>query len=151
MTPVEKFSTTTSALAIISRTTCRPSGDLRSMATLRLLRLVQRKGAPCLRSGCSGGMQRPIGAKIIAPARRLDLDDFRAHVGQDHRGQRPGDEMREIDDPDALQGLWCMGGTRRMFGKFRFKLIQHFDILVSCSSMARPASSRPLQAAETLR
>ncbi len=122
MTPVEKFSTTTSAVAISSRTICRPSGDLRSMATLRLLRLVQRNGAPCMRSG----MQRRISAKIVAPARRFDLDHLRAHVGQDHRGKRSGDEMREIDDPYSLQRLWRIGGTGRIFGKFRFKLIQHF-------------------------
>jgi hypothetical protein len=73
-------------------------------------------------------MQRRIPSKVVAPARRFDLDDFRAHVGQDHRGQRPGDEVREIDDPDSLQRLWRMCGTRRMFGKVRFKLIQHFDI-----------------------
>ncbi len=58
MTPVEKFSTTTSAVAISSRTIPNPCADFRSRATLRLLRLVQRNGAPCMRSGCTGGYWR---------------------------------------------------------------------------------------------
>ena len=43
MTPVEKFSTTTSAVAISSRTISKPSGDLRSMATLLLVAVGPEK------------------------------------------------------------------------------------------------------------
>ena len=42
MTPVEKFSTTMSAVAIRSIAIAWPAGDFRSSATLRLLRFTQR-------------------------------------------------------------------------------------------------------------
>ncbi len=80
MTPVEKFSTTTSAVATSSRATATPSGDFRFSAMLRLLRLVQMNGAPPPNAGTMGGYCRksspfpgastlitsaPISARII--------------------------------------------------------------------------------------
>ncbi len=40
-------------------------------------------------------------ADVIAEARVLDLDDVRAHVGEDHREKWPRQEPREIEDSDA--------------------------------------------------
>ena len=33
----------------------------------------------------------------------LDLDDVGAHVGEDLRGHRPREVLRELDDADALE------------------------------------------------
>jgi hypothetical protein len=56
MTPVEKFSTSTSLVAMSSRTTSSAAAFLRSRATLRLLRLAKKKEAPCAgNAGSVGG------------------------------------------------------------------------------------------------
>src|SRR5204862_3794739 len=36
-------------------------------------------------------------------ARRLDLDDVRAEIGEQHRTERTGDEARQVQDADACQ------------------------------------------------
>ena len=47
ITPVEKFSTSTSLFATSSFTTSRARGFLRSSAMLRLLRLAKKNDDPC--------------------------------------------------------------------------------------------------------
>ncbi len=42
-------------------------------------------------------------AQVIADARILDLDDVRAHVGEDHRQVRTGKQAREVEDLRAAQ------------------------------------------------
>ena len=41
-------------------------------------------------------------ARLVA-ARRLDLDDFGAQVGEDHSARRSHDHVREFDDADAVE------------------------------------------------
>ena len=48
---------------------------------------------------------RRRGAAHVA-LRRLDLDDVGAHVGEQRAGERTGDEIRQLDDPDPRQRLW---------------------------------------------
>ncbi len=43
-------------------------------------------------------------ARVVALARLLDLDDARAHVGEQHRAVRTGQHAREVEDGDA--GEW---------------------------------------------
>ncbi len=47
---------------------------------------------------------RRCGAAHVA-LRRLDLDDIRAHVGEQRAGERPSDEVRELDDADSRKRL----------------------------------------------
>src|SRR6185312_8391082 len=46
--------------------------------------------------------RRPV-AGVVAGSNRLDLDHFDAEVGQVLRAQRPRQDLRKIDDADALQ------------------------------------------------
>ena len=41
-------------------------------------------------------------ARVVAAAGLLDLDDARAHVGEQHRAVRPGQHARQIDDEQAV-------------------------------------------------
>ncbi|HKB00422.1 MAG TPA: hypothetical protein VKD02_06635 [Methyloceanibacter sp.] len=43
-----------------------------------------------------GGVARPHVA-----LRRLDLDHIGAHVGEQRAGERAGDEIRQLDDPNS--------------------------------------------------
>src|SRR6185295_12339533 len=45
------------------------------------------------------------GARLVAAARLLDLDDARAELGEDHGGERAREHAREIEDGDALERL----------------------------------------------
>ena len=40
----------------------------------------------------------------------LDLDDLRAHVGEEHRAERPGQDARQVDDANALRAAWGKEG-----------------------------------------
>ncbi len=48
-------------------------------------------------------LPRPDVANRLAAVVRLDLDHVRAVVGHHHREVRPGQEERELDDPDACE------------------------------------------------
>ena len=88
MTPVAKFSTSTSDLAGQRAGDRRwPRGFFRSR-TMPRLRLAEH--------GVQFG-----GAARIAAARRLDLDDFGAHRGEIARRRRAGDDPAEIEHPNA--------------------------------------------------
>ena len=56
-------------------------------------------------------MQQAPAAQWIAFARRLDLDHLGAEIAERLAGKRPGDELAEFDDLQALQraGL-CLSG-----------------------------------------
>ena len=45
------------------------------------------------------------GAEHVAGAGALDLDDVGAHVAEQLRGERPLQQMAEIEDGDAFEGL----------------------------------------------
>jgi hypothetical protein len=45
----------------------------------------------------------PDDARVVA-VDRLDLDDLRALVGQQHGAERPGQHLRKIDDADSVEG-----------------------------------------------
>ena len=48
-------------------------------------------------------------AEHVAGAGALDLDDVGAHVAEQLRGERPLQQMAEIEDGDAFEGLvHCM-------------------------------------------
>jgi hypothetical protein len=53
-----------------------------------------------------GGLAPRIGwppaARVVAP-RRLNLDDFGAHVAERHGGERPGEDSRQVEDLEALE------------------------------------------------
>ena len=51
-------------------------------------------------------------AEIVAAIGLLDLDHVRAHVRQDHRTKRAGDEMTEIRDADAGERQACAFRSR---------------------------------------
>jgi hypothetical protein len=62
--------------------------------------------------------------EIIALAGRLDLDHVRSKVGQHHGGVGTGNEMAEVDNPDASE----RGGRGRVTGgggrQLSFDLVQ---------------------------
>ena len=47
--------------------------------------------------------RRPPCAGVVAMPRVLDLDDVRAHVGEQHRAQRAREDSREVNDGEALK------------------------------------------------
>ncbi len=76
-----------------------PDGCLRSRARERLPRSAADEGLGRETHGVTG--------------HRFDLDDVGPQVGQDHRPERPGQVLAEIDDPDAAEGEGRGGGARR--------------------------------------
>ena len=57
---------------------------------------------------------RRRGAAHVA-LRRLDLDDVGAHVGEQRAGQRPGDEVRQLDDANPGERFCHLGSLRFPF------------------------------------
>ena len=56
------------------------------------------------------GAAHPLGeeghaAEHVAGAGAFDLDNIRAHVAQELRGERPLQQMAEIENADAFEGL----------------------------------------------
>ena len=51
-------------------------------------------------------------SKRIA-ARRLDGNHLGAGVGEEHRGERPGEALAEVDDGDPVAGLPHSAGMVR--------------------------------------
>ena len=92
--PGRLASTNTSDFAASLRITSCACGLLRSSTRLRLLRLS------AVKLDALAVANRRRGAAHVA-ARRLDLDDVGAHVGQQRAAQRAGDEVRQLDDADA--------------------------------------------------
>ena len=94
--PGRKFSISTSASAISLRARSWPSALRRSSATSACCAT-----APATRPRC-----RPAAAASCAAGRRpgrLDLDDLGAEVGQRLGGERPGDQLAQLDHAQALQ------------------------------------------------
>ena len=60
--------------------------------------------------------ERPVAAPALAHAGALDFDDFGAHIGQNHRAERAGHDVRYIQHPQALQRQ-RVGGRRRLAGR----------------------------------
>ena len=73
--------------------------DAQEIGALALVRGVPI--ARTLRDGVQEG--RSPGARVIALARLLDLDDASAHVGQQHRAVRAGEHARQIEHRDAVE------------------------------------------------
>ncbi len=68
--------------------------------------------APVDRAEVGGGTQLerwPPGAGLVTGARALDLDDLGAEVGQPLRGVGPGEDTREIGNPEPRQRLRTVG------------------------------------------
>ena len=47
--------------------------------------------------------RRSPAARIVSPAGLLDLDDARAHVGEQHRAVRARENARQVDDEQAVE------------------------------------------------
>ena len=111
--PGRKFSSITSHWPISSTAVARPLGVLMSSTTLFLLRLkLRKKPMPEARQL----------ARLVA-ARRLDLDDLGAEVGEDHAAGRAHHHVGELDDANAARAAgrwradggvesWCHGVVR---------------------------------------
>ncbi len=56
------------------------------------------------RGAAASGDVGPGGAKQRRLVGAIQPDHVGAHVGQQHRGERPRADARHLDDPDALQG-----------------------------------------------
>jgi hypothetical protein len=97
---VEKFSTTTSACAISCARQRQAFGVLQVQRHAALAAVAPQEGAALV-----GQLRqfRRVAAQVVAAPGRLDLDHVGTQVGQEHRGQRAGDEVREVDDAHALQ------------------------------------------------
>ena len=80
------------------RARARPSGCLKSSVTLSLLRLMLRKYA--LSPSRNGGPRRACRRRL---PRLFDLDDARAHVGEQHRAVRPREHARQVEDGDSVE------------------------------------------------
>src|SRR6476620_9474818 len=74
---------------------------------------------------CKIRMDGRILTDVIAAPWRLNLDHLRAHVRQNHRCERPSNEVGKISHPDARQRLWGVCRSRGMRREFRFETIQH--------------------------
>ena len=132
-TPVRKFSTSTSARRTSSSRICRSSSSFRLRAMDSLLRLAERKyvdSAP-ERVGRSWGLdeRRTPPSRVIAYARRLDLDDPRAEIAEHHRGVRTRECPGQIDHEGAGQRA-CSGGGHGRVG--------HLLLLSSGDALACP-------------
>ena len=95
--PGRKFCTNTSARRTRSSRISRPRGFRRSSAIARLPRLPFTKKAP------SPPRANGREAQQVAEARRLHLDHLGALVGEDHRGERAGEDRGAVDDADAIE------------------------------------------------
>ena len=77
----------------------------------RLLVAVDRGEVAAERPQLVVGMVGPDDARVVA-VERLDLDDLRALVGQQHGAERAGQHLREIDDADAIESAGRHVGPR---------------------------------------
>ena len=75
-----------------------PPGCLKSSVTLSLLRLMLRKYALS-----PFEKRRAPGARVVAFAGLLDLDDARAHVGEQHRAVRARQHARQVEHGDPVE------------------------------------------------
>src|SRR5690606_15180538 len=80
----------TSAPAISRARAARPSGRLRSMASIRLLRLLLTNNAP------------PASPRDVA-FQRLDLDDIGAEVGEELARIGAEHDGADLYDPDSIE------------------------------------------------
>ena len=99
MTPPRKLCTSTSAVATSWWMTALPSGAFRSSAMLRLLRLRQAKG---MLTPSTNGPHMRLQSSAAGP---FDLDDVGAEVGEELGGDRPLEDMAEVEDADAGEGF----------------------------------------------
>ena len=51
--------------------------------------------------------RRAPGARVVARARRLDLDHVGAHVAEHHRAERPREDAREIEHAQPVERAGC--------------------------------------------
>ena len=73
-----------------------PSGCFRSIATLR-------------RPRSKHVAVRPVGQRSAHGAGALDPDHLGAHVGEQHRGERPGADAGDLDDAVSVE--WSSHGV----------------------------------------
>jgi hypothetical protein len=57
----------------------------------------------------ASAVERVDRASWTGPSRRIHVDDVSAVVGQQQSGERPGDVVPEVDDPDSLEGAHASG------------------------------------------
>ncbi len=69
----------------------------------RLLVAVHRREVAAERPQLVVGMVGADDPRVVA-VERLDLDDLRALVGQQHGAERARQHLREVDDADSVEG-----------------------------------------------
>ena len=110
MVPGRKFSTSTSA---------RSSNCLEDPAPLGVLQIERQTllvpvDAEEVRAFFTDEGRSPP-ARVVAAAGLLDLDDPRAHVGEQHRAVGPGQHARQIDDEQPVQRWRGIGHRSRVW------------------------------------
>src|SRR6185503_15317299 len=76
------------------------------------------------------------GARLVAAAGLLDLDDARAQLGEDHRGERARQHAREIQHRQAFERLHSSSGG----AKLRMRLLTSRPRCSPCSSVMSTTS-----------
>ena len=99
MTPPEKFSTTTSALAINSRATSkrRRVGKVECDAALVAIE-TEKCGA------LAADFRVLVVTRVVTAIRVFDLDDLGAEIGERLRAGRTGNDPGKVDDQQTIQG-----------------------------------------------
>ena len=84
-------------------------------ASLRVLEVDRRAAlvaVHCTKERRHRSRAIPEIARVIAGARVLDLDDVGAEIGQIKRAHRPGQEAREVENPEPRQRSSAHGVVR---------------------------------------
>ena len=96
--PGRKFSTSTSAFAISRSRIARPSGCLKSSVDALLVPVdAQEVRALAFEE------RRAPRARVVALAGLFDLDDARAHVGEQHRAIGPDRHACQVENGDSVE------------------------------------------------
>ena len=112
MVPTLKFSVTTSARVTSSLNSSTPFGVFSSSVTAELVALAILGGRHPLLDTVAHALD-PQRHPLAAAVARLDLDDACAEVGQQHRAERHGDDLAEIQHGDVAQRLFHASSGKR--------------------------------------
>src|SRR4030095_10698852 len=100
-----------------------PLGRLELERDAELVPLAILRGWSPLRDTVARALDAE-GYALAAPVPRLDLDDARAHVGEQHRAEGHGDDLTEIEPGEVVQreihvSSWGAGCRRYCAGSAR--------------------------------
>ena len=100
--PTLKFSVTTSAWPTSSLKSLTPSRRLELERDAELVPLAILRGRHPLLDAVARALDAE-GHALASPLPRLDLDDARAHVGEQHRAEGHGDDLTQVEHGDVVQ------------------------------------------------